>query len=280
MNCVPNQVTSLDAAMTVFFHTVRQWRGASEFFRSAMRKILVLLVSALAVSFARAQGTVNSLNSVYQQLPGHFGGYDSDSNIAVADNFELGQSMVIGGLTWWGGVYNPSPTPNYFTVRLYSDSGSKPGSLIDQFDLRQIGKTATGQYVNAPGLYPEYEYTASLPAPFQVQPGVTYWLSIVYSPANVWVWEASGSSVNDGVERSFGGGAWQPYYGNAAFQIVAIPEPATGIIVALFVWGTLFSKRRKGGGTRCAERDHCTVCRESVMSACSTPLRGPGELFR
>lgn len=31
---VPNPITSLDAAMTMSFHIVSQWRGASEFIRS------------------------------------------------------------------------------------------------------------------------------------------------------------------------------------------------------------------------------------------------------
>jgi hypothetical protein len=29
----PNEITALDAAMTLVFHTDRQWRGASEFNR-------------------------------------------------------------------------------------------------------------------------------------------------------------------------------------------------------------------------------------------------------
>jgi len=29
----PNEITSLDTAMTLLFHAGRQWRGASEFLR-------------------------------------------------------------------------------------------------------------------------------------------------------------------------------------------------------------------------------------------------------
>jgi len=35
MNPEPNQITSLDAAMTFLFHIGRHWRGASEFLRYA-----------------------------------------------------------------------------------------------------------------------------------------------------------------------------------------------------------------------------------------------------
>jgi len=35
MGCLPNQITSLDAAMTILFHAGSQWRGASEFSRYA-----------------------------------------------------------------------------------------------------------------------------------------------------------------------------------------------------------------------------------------------------
>jgi len=33
MTTMPNKITSLDAAMTLLFHVVAHWRGASEFFR-------------------------------------------------------------------------------------------------------------------------------------------------------------------------------------------------------------------------------------------------------
>jgi hypothetical protein len=33
----PNQITSLDAAMAILFQPGCQWRGASEFFRSAQQ---------------------------------------------------------------------------------------------------------------------------------------------------------------------------------------------------------------------------------------------------
>lgn len=210
-----------------------------------MRKILVFVVSALTVSSAWAQGTVNSLNSVYEQLPGHFGGYDSDSAIVVADDFELRQPALIGGLVWWGGDYNPSPGQDDFTVGLYTDSGGKPGLLINQFAFGRVGKVATGQYVNAPGLYPEYEYTASLSMPLVAQAGAKYWVSIVNSPSNFWLWEASASSLNVGVQRSFQGAAFQPYNGNTAFEIVTVPEPSTMLIIAVFGGIMLFLKCHK-----------------------------------
>jgi len=38
---MPNQITSLDAAMSLLFPVARQWRGASEFFRSADSSTIV-----------------------------------------------------------------------------------------------------------------------------------------------------------------------------------------------------------------------------------------------
>jgi hypothetical protein len=79
---------------------------------------------------------------------------------------------------------------------------------------------------------------------------------------NFWLSEASPSSVNQGVERSFVGGAWQPFDGNAAFQIVAIPEPPTGMIT-VFAGFILFLKSRKSGG--------CVVPNEATAPDAASP---------
>ncbi len=34
---MPNEITALDAATAILFNAERQWRGASEFLRSALR---------------------------------------------------------------------------------------------------------------------------------------------------------------------------------------------------------------------------------------------------
>ena len=182
----------------------------------------------------------------YQQLPGHFGGFSADGSVwTVADNFELGQDTVIGGLIWWGGYFNPPPGPDNFTVCFYSDDGGQPVTLLEQYAFGAVIAVATGQFVNAPGLYPEFEYSANLPTPFLAQAGVTYWLSIVNPPPEIWLWEASASPLNPGVERSFNGGAWEPYYDNTSFALVVVPEPASLSLLVFGMFGITLLRRRQ-----------------------------------
>lgn len=200
-----------------------------------MQKLsLTLLASLLVVT----SGAVD-----YQQLPGHFGGFGSDDGIiVVADDFQFGQETLLGGLNWWGGYFNPPPGPDNFTVRLFSDSGGHPGTLLNQFAFGTVAKVATGQFVNAPGLYPEFKYSASFATPFLAEAGVTYWVSIVNPPRDIWLWEASASSLNPGVQRSFQGGAWEPYFDNTAFQLVVVPEPS--VLTISFGGIIIFLRRR------------------------------------
>jgi len=184
----------------------------------------------------------------YQQLPGHFGGFSSDGSvITVADNFQVGQDTLIGGLSWWGGYLNAPPGPDNFTICLYSDNGGQPETLLEQYAFGAVNAVATGQFVNAPDLYPEFEYSANLPAPFLARAGVTYWLSIVNPPADIWLWEASASALHPGVERSFNGNSWEPYYDNTAFALVAVPEPRGMILITTGLASMMvFTGRRKG----------------------------------
>jgi len=131
----------------------------------------------------------------YIQPPGHFGGFDSDEHIAVADDFQFAQDTLIRGINWWGGYFNPPIGLDNFTMRLYADNGGRPGQLVDEFSVGPITKTATGNFVN-PGLYAEFRYSASLQLPFEAEAGNRYWLSIVNPPRDRWLWEASSSPLN------------------------------------------------------------------------------------
>jgi hypothetical protein len=182
----------------------------------------------------------------YQQLPGHFGGFSSDGNLlTVADNYQLTQDTLISGLSWWGGYGNPPSGPENFTVRLYSDNGDRPGALLEQYAFGSVNAVATGQFLNAPNLYPEFEYSVNLQTPFLAQAGVMYWLSIVNPSDSGWLWEASASPLNLGVERSLNGGSWEPYYDNTSFVLVPVPEPASLSLLAFGIFKLTRASRRQ-----------------------------------
>jgi hypothetical protein len=179
----------------------------------------------------------------FVQLPGHFGGFSSDSQFRVAEDFQFAQTVSVGKLIWWGGYFNPPPGPDSFTVQLYADAGGRPGGLLSGFDIGPITKGATGNFELAP-LYPEYRYSANLLTPFVAQAGTTYWLSIIYSPIEIWLWEDSTrTDINSGVQRSFNGGPWEPYYDRTAMQLVVVPEPSCALLLVGAVASWLLMKR-------------------------------------
>jgi len=209
--------------------------------------LMKLLTISSAIALLVQSSPVHALTVYqYQQLPGQFGGFTSDGSVlTVADNFELGQDTVIGGLIWWGGNGNSPSGPDNFTVCLYSDNGGQPETLLEQCAFGAVNAVATGQFVNPPDLYPEFEYSANLPTPFTAQAGVMYWLSVVNSSAGGWLWEASASPLNLGVERSLNGGSWQPYYDNTSFALVTVPEPASLSLLAFGMFGITLLRRRQ-----------------------------------
>jgi hypothetical protein len=185
----------------------------------------------------------------YQQLPSHFGGFGSDGSvIAVADDFHLARNTYLGSLTWWGGYFNPPSGPDNFAVSLFSDDRGQPGSLLAHYTFAAVSTIATGKFVNAPNLYPEFEYSGRFSTPFFAEAGTKYWLSIVNPPRDVWLWEASANSSNPMVQRNFNRGSWEPYFDNTAFRLEAIPEPNCMILLATGVGSFMMvvsSRRRR-----------------------------------
>src|SRR5262245_38752376 len=145
---------------------------------------------------AAAIGTI-----AYEQLPGHFGGFSSDGQvITVADDFQLNQSALINNITWWGGygsINLPTPSSDNFTIRLFSDVGGAPGTLLQTFNVGNNAlRTATGNFVNPPDPNsgfegrPEFKYAFNLPTAFPANANTRYWLSIINIPSSdSWLWE-------------------------------------------------------------------------------------------
>jgi len=204
-----------------------------------MKRITSLALSAIFTVFFPGFMVLSSTAAeaetiVYEQSPGHFGGFSSDGQfITVADDFQLSQRMLIHSITWWGGYlssYLPNPADDNFTIRLFSDDGGKPGALIQTFDAgNNASRIATGNFVNPPDPFvgfegrPEFQYSFTLSTDFPAEGNTRYWLSIVNVPSSdSWVWEVSGSQINLGVQRSFSDpvfGPWAPYFDNTAFQL-------------------------------------------------------------
>ena len=172
-----------------------------------------------------------SIAAEYEQLPGHFGGFTSvGPAVTVADDFQFTEDMLVDRIVWWGGHFDPPATePDNFTLRIFADDNGQPGTLLITIAAGAVDAVPTGQYVN-PAIRPEFQYSVALSAPFLAQGGQRYWISIVNPASDFnWLWEASSSAMNPGVQRSYGDpitGPWAPYTPNTAFALdaVAIPD--------------------------------------------------------
>ncbi|HWC59518.1 MAG TPA: hypothetical protein VHC44_07465 [Verrucomicrobiae bacterium] len=172
----------------------------------------------------------------YSQMPGHFGAFGSEENLAVADEFVLSQDTKIRQINWWGDNM-PKPAKN-FKIRLFSDNEGQPGTLLLETDRASILKRKTGDFLirgegrDDPDLYPEFQYTLVLRHPFAAKAGVKYWLSVLSEIGDQWTWEMSGSEQNPGVQRSLYGdpinGPWTPFDYNTAFVIGPVPKQRLG----------------------------------------------------
>ena len=198
-----------------------------------MKKIFKFLI-ALMICGLILSNTVRATSIVYEQLPGHYGGYMSGQYgdyppdpllFTVADDFQLSQLAEIVGIKWWGGYGSPNqstPTDN-FIIMLFDDNAGEPGNLLYHFNVGLAPvREATGNWVN-PFIRPEFEYFYNLPTSFMASANTRYWLSIVNIPsADLWLWEVSSPGT---VQRSFntpvnGPWVWEPYLDNMAFQLL------------------------------------------------------------
>jgi len=173
---------------------------------------------------------LSSAAADYRQSPGHFGGFDSDNTIAVADEFVFDQDTAIKAVSWWGGHTDDASVPDDFAVRIFADNGGQPGALLADLPVAGIQQHRTGNYVNGEsprrfGMYREYHYRLTLTAPLALKGGAKYWLSIV-NRSETWLWEASNSPLYWGVQRALGTdpiyGPWVPYLDNTAFELETV----------------------------------------------------------
>ena len=166
----------------------------------------------------------------YSQMPAHAGGFLSQEDFAVADDFVLSRDTKVRQITWWGEGVADSASKQ-FKIRLFSDDQGQPGVLLLEIAHPSILKRKTGDFLIREGheeesLYPEFQYTAVFSHAFLAKAGVKYWVSVVNETANQWTWEVSGSQENLGVQRSIFAdpvyGPWTLYdynYPNTAFVI-------------------------------------------------------------
>ena len=213
-----------------------------------MRKVVSIFLMLVACGIAR--GSI-----VVDQQPHNFGGPASDTALLddfdnqiwqrVADDVLLPQSTILSRIVFWGfygGSFDqfvePPPPTETMRVRFYDarPSDNLPGTVLFEESFLNPSRVPTGRVVLVGPGPPEMRYQVDLTTPFELQANTKYWLEIVqvdnlnshfrweFSPGNGTPYAFINPNVPDWTKSTL--------VSNVAFQLVAIPEPATLTLTA------------------------------------------------
>lgn len=160
------------------------------------RKALGLV--CIVVVLAGCPPRVPVLRMIYNQ--GNFGddayvsildGVDHTPSPQAADGFVLtGASPEIRVIQWWG-TQDPAITDeDDFVIRIFEDDGTGLPKMVPLYSIPvgAVAKTDTGENAKPEvGSWPIFEYSVEL-IPFDLTPGLPYYLSIVNTTGHDWVW--------------------------------------------------------------------------------------------
>lgn len=180
--------------------------------------------------------------------------FGSPSWQRLADDFMLTEAAMIGHVRWWGFYHldNP-PAVETFRIRVYgareSDGLPDDGNVVLEQVIANPLRTATGRRVFT-GVDPdEYVFDAALSQTFEALAGEEYWLEIVQvgDPLTRFRWEVSVAENNSHAFINEGVGIWSQSGLNAdtAYQLIAVPEPATFGLFAFTLTMFFHARRRR-----------------------------------
>ena len=159
----------------------------------------------------------------------------------------LQATTQISSVQWSGLIAgNDSPQVDDYTISIMADNnGPVGGSALAVFI---IGNNAnrTDSNVNFAGL-DVYNFSADID--FVADAGTTYWLSIVNDTTgdtnDDWYWGVLQNVGNNHRSLDFGQ-SWHLIGGRTDFQLSAVPEPTSALIIGIGLVATTIRRRRQG----------------------------------
>ncbi len=201
-----------------------------------VKKILALSVVALGLMLSAQASTIGN------GPPNQSGGSDLNQ-FQEADNFNTGGNTIISHVQFWALATAPSDFTGTVDWGFYTDAAGSPGASVVSGNTAAT-MTATGNTTLGLNEYSlEFDVNALLAA------NTTYWLVLHNGPSNTapntnfnWAWSNDAGGDSQGQDISAAG--WVPNETELAFQVTAVPEPASlSLIAGGLVTGWL--KRRK-----------------------------------
>ncbi len=231
----------------------------------------IVMASLSPIAFAGPNGMDGLMGEiVVDHQPEQTGGPSSDTLFQsmfgpqifqrAADDFQLDADATIGTIVWWG-FYDQDNPPVEETMRISiygsraDDSLPDESNAIAQFTTSGFERVMTGRQV-AVGVAPfEYRYEYELTDPLALQSDIIYWLEITQLGDGDTAFRRSfsltdinGYALNNPVTDG-----WQLTTGivsDTAFQLIAIPEPASALFGLTFSILLLSRRDRRCGGAK------------------------------
>jgi hypothetical protein len=227
----------------------------SQFIRVALSCAMVVVCISFdyAETNAQAENPVSSdtvilcaTTTLYSQPPSPSGGLlqsswltpdGSDYDQYVWDGFTLPSNQAINKIQWRGG-YDPGKFGSGglvidFTVAIYASipGGTQPDIVAPPLVQYQTGGNAGETPAGTFGGASMYDYTFTLPKPFQAVAGTKYWVQIEASQTGIPDWGITLGTGGDGqyfrCMAGVGDKIYQIVAGDAAFTLLSLKPSLT-----------------------------------------------------
>lgn len=155
----------------------------------------------------------------------------------VADDFVIGDDVMLTDITWWG-FFDPDTNISDFNINIHSDAGGVPSAAPIESYTGQATRTGTGLF-EVLGLEVQ-QFDFALPSPLDLMGGTTYYLSVEFAEfGHPFYWLLS-SPIGTQFFQINGSPTWMSdnQAGDLAFALngtraVAVPEPSAIVLFAI-----------------------------------------------